>query len=158
MSRKGERNNATYIESLRLAQAGVSLDQALDFMEVRVSRSYEQGELDLREIENTVRSAYTKQVFKFPHEQGEDELHFAGLEERRSWSSLSSAKASITRNHYRPETYSGSGRGTSGGSGTGTHALVAVTLGNSILDSDTFNIDRREDRARLVKAAHGAFK
>ena len=39
---------------------------------------------------------------------------------------------------------------------TGTHALVAVTLGNSILDSDTFNIDRREDRARLVKAAHGA--
>jgi len=72
---KGERNNATYIESLRLAQAGVSLDQALDFMEARVSRSYEQGELDLREIENTVRSAYTKQVFKFPHEQGEDELH-----------------------------------------------------------------------------------
>ena len=37
---------------------------------------------------------------------------------------------------------------------TGVHALVAVLLGESILAHDTFNIGRREDRARLAKDAH----
>ena len=38
---------------------------------------------------------------------------------------------------------------------TGWHALVAVFLGKALLESDTFNISRREDRVRLIKQAHG---
>jgi len=39
---------------------------------------------------------------------------------------------------------------------TGVHALVAITLGETIVESDTFNVDRREERTRLAKAAHAA--
>ena len=39
---------------------------------------------------------------------------------------------------------------------TGWHAFVAIFLNQTLLESDTFNIRRREDRVRLTKQAHAA--
>ena len=55
---KGERNNAIFIESCRLAESGVPFEKALTFMIKRVMASYDQGGLNQREIDRTVRSAY----------------------------------------------------------------------------------------------------
>lgn len=55
----GERNNALYVESCRLAEAGMPLASALETMTARVQVAYK-GTMDGIEIERTVRSAYRR--------------------------------------------------------------------------------------------------
>ena len=55
----GERNNAIYIEGLRLAEAKMPIDSAIATMLARVKQNYE-GTLDERSIVSTIRSAYRK--------------------------------------------------------------------------------------------------
>jgi len=55
-----ERNNSAYIEAHYLRGAGMPLDMALEIMEARFRLHYEQGEMEWREIERTVKSAYAK--------------------------------------------------------------------------------------------------
>ena len=55
----GERNNAIFIESCKLAEAGLPLDSALSTMLVRIKQAYE-GQLDERAVIRTIRSAYRK--------------------------------------------------------------------------------------------------
>lgn len=65
---EGERNNAIYVESCRLAEAKMPLDSAIATMIVRAGQAY-QGRLDEREIASTVRSAY-KRVNTRPQGRG----------------------------------------------------------------------------------------
>lgn len=55
----GERNNAIYVESLRLAEAKMPLDSAIATMLARLTQAYE-GQLDQNSVINTIRSAYRK--------------------------------------------------------------------------------------------------
>ena len=55
----GERNNAIYVESLRLAEARMPLDSAIATMLARIKQVYE-GQIDERGVVRTVRSAYRK--------------------------------------------------------------------------------------------------
>ena len=55
----GERNNAIYIESLRLAEAKMPLDSAIATMLARIKQVYE-GQVDERSVVQTIRSAYRK--------------------------------------------------------------------------------------------------
>lgn len=55
----GERNNSIFIESCRLAEAGLPLESAIPTMLVRIKQAYE-GQLDERSVVNTIRSAYRK--------------------------------------------------------------------------------------------------
>lgn len=55
----GERNNAIFIESCKLAEAGMPLNSAIATMLARVRQAYE-GQQDERSIVNTIRSAYRK--------------------------------------------------------------------------------------------------
>lgn len=57
--KEGERNNAVYVESCRLAEAGMPLDSAIATMLARVQTAYE-GPVDERGIVATIRSAYRK--------------------------------------------------------------------------------------------------
>jgi len=57
---RGERNNAIFVESCRLAEAGVPVEKAMTFMLKRVATSYDEGSLSQREIDRTVRSAYRR--------------------------------------------------------------------------------------------------
>ena len=55
----GERNNAVYVESCRLAEAGMPLESAIGTMLARLAQAYE-GQLDTTSVTNTIRSAYRK--------------------------------------------------------------------------------------------------
>lgn len=55
----GDRNNAIYVESCRLAEAGMPLDSAIATMLARIKQAYE-GQLDERSVVSTIRSAYRK--------------------------------------------------------------------------------------------------
>ena len=56
----GERNNAVFVESCRLAEAGVPIEKAMTFMTKRVATSFDQGGIRQREIDRTIRSAYKR--------------------------------------------------------------------------------------------------
>ena len=56
---EGSRNNSLFVESCRLAEAGMPLDSAMKTMAARMDVSYK-GDLDPHEIERTVRSAYRR--------------------------------------------------------------------------------------------------
>ena len=58
---EGDRNKAIYVEAHQLRQAGVPLNLAIDIMIARVGHHYEEG-VKSDEINNTVTSAYRKQV------------------------------------------------------------------------------------------------
>lgn len=55
----GDRNNALFIESCRLCEAGLPLESAIETMLVRSERAYK-GTMQEREVVATVRSAYRK--------------------------------------------------------------------------------------------------
>ncbi len=57
---KDIRNKAAYIEAHRLREAKMPLAQALAVMSARFSVAYAKGDIEWREIESTVRSAYKK--------------------------------------------------------------------------------------------------
>lgn len=57
--KEGNRNNAIYVESCRLAEAGMPLQSAIDTMLARVRQAYS-GQVSDRDIAGTVRSAYRK--------------------------------------------------------------------------------------------------
>lgn len=57
---RGERNNAIFVESCRLAEAGVPIEMAMRFMKKRIAMSYDQGGLVQREVDRTVSSAYRR--------------------------------------------------------------------------------------------------
>ncbi len=73
---EGERNKSAYIEGHRLRQAGIPLQQALDMMRFRWESAYAGGGQPWREVERTIRSAYSKGVITTP-EGSVDE--YAGL-------------------------------------------------------------------------------
>ena len=56
---EGERNNALYIESCRLCEAGMPLESAISTMLARTAEAYK-GSMAEREVMATVRSAYRK--------------------------------------------------------------------------------------------------
>lgn len=56
---EGERNNALFVESCKLCEAGMPLDSAISTMIARVAEAYD-GEMTEREVIQTVRSAYRK--------------------------------------------------------------------------------------------------
>ncbi len=57
---KGQRNDALFVESCRLAQAGVPYEDALEIVCIRFEKAYEKGGMDRREIERTVKSAFNR--------------------------------------------------------------------------------------------------
>lgn len=59
--KEGDRNDAIYIESHRLREAGVPLTMAIEIMEVRIEKGYE-GFMPVHEVRQTVASAYSKGV------------------------------------------------------------------------------------------------
>lgn len=52
------RNKSAYVEAHRLREAGVSLAVAKDIMQARVDVHYDSGDIEQREIDRTVESAY----------------------------------------------------------------------------------------------------
>jgi hypothetical protein len=57
---RGERNNAIFVESCRLAEAGVPMDIAMVFVTKRIAAAFDQGGLTRREIDRTIFSAYRR--------------------------------------------------------------------------------------------------
>jgi hypothetical protein len=73
------RNNTAYIESHKLREAGISLEQALYLMKARFDQDYEKGEITWEELDNSIHSAYAKAVARYPHEEdGGDEIKLLG--------------------------------------------------------------------------------
>ena len=56
----GERNDTAYIEVHKLREAGITVGQAVEFMEYRFQTAYEQGRIDWQEMKRTIESAYQK--------------------------------------------------------------------------------------------------
>jgi len=57
---RDERNNTAYIEAHHLREAGAPLEFALEFMEWRFARAYDQTEITWDEVARTIESAYRK--------------------------------------------------------------------------------------------------
>ena len=57
---EGSRNNSAFVEAHRLREAGIPMDQAMDIMRFRWDSRYRGGQMPWREVERTVRSAYSK--------------------------------------------------------------------------------------------------
>lgn len=58
----GQRNKAAYVEAHKLREARIPLDEALAIMRVRVEHAYSPGEMTWGEMEQTIRSAYSKGI------------------------------------------------------------------------------------------------
>lgn len=54
----GERNNTAFIESCRLARAGMPLRLALQHMRIRYEMDFEKGDIRVADVDRTVKSAY----------------------------------------------------------------------------------------------------
>ena len=57
--KEGDRNDAIYIETHRLREAGVPLAMALEIMQVRIEKGYE-GTVPWLEVKATIESGYKK--------------------------------------------------------------------------------------------------
>lgn len=73
---KDERNKALYVEAHRLREAGIPYQAAVDIMTARFVSHYEQGGLDLPELERTVQSAYRKPIPSAINAEGDDETQY----------------------------------------------------------------------------------
>lgn len=54
------RNNTMYLEAHRLREAGMPLEQALEYLRLRWERHYQAGNLTWQELDATIQSAYRK--------------------------------------------------------------------------------------------------
>jgi hypothetical protein len=69
------RNNSAYIESHKLREASVPLEQALGIMAARFTAAYSKQGITWEEIEATVRSAYRKGVVQRYNEEGGSDFY-----------------------------------------------------------------------------------
>lgn len=54
----GSRNDSLFVESCRLAGAGMPIDEAMAILDVRLGRSYAEGDMSQREVHRTIASAF----------------------------------------------------------------------------------------------------
>lgn len=71
-----QRNKSVYVESHRLREAGMPLEDALRIMEIRWTQDYEKGEQDWGEVARTIESAYGKGYHPAVHEVYDDARPF----------------------------------------------------------------------------------